>query len=59
MLPYSPSMKLDFDNQRELELFYIYTKPIAVATLAGLEMPRVSMLEKQLKFIQKQYINKI
>ena len=58
MIAYSPSMKLDFDFQRELELFYIYTKPIVAATLLGLEMPRVSMLEKQLKFIQSKYINK-
>lgn len=58
MRPYSPSMKLDFDSKRELEIFYIYTKPIVAATLAGLEVPRISMLEKQLKYIQAKYINK-
>lgn len=58
MIPYSPSMKLDFEHQRALEVFYIYTKPITTAILAGIEMPRVSMLEKQLRFIESQYLNK-
>lgn len=56
MVPYSPSMKLDFENKRPLEVMYIYTKPIAAAVLAGIEMPRVSMLEKQLRYIEAQYI---
>lgn len=55
MVPYSPSMKLDFENKRQLELLYIYTKPIARAILQGVEMPRVSMLSKQLFFIESQY----
>lgn len=56
MVPYSPSMKLDFDYQRPLETLYIYTKPITTAILAGIEMPRVSMLEKQLRYIEAQYM---
>ena len=55
MVPYSPSMKVDFENKRQLELLYIYTKPIARAILQGVEMPRVSMLSKQLFFIESQY----
>lgn len=55
MIPYSPSMKLDFEHQRPLEILYIYTKPITTAILAGIEMPRVSMLEKQLRYIEAQY----
>lgn len=57
MIPYSPSMKLDFEQGREMEVHYIYTKPLAVATLAGIDMPKVAMLEKQLRFIQSRYIN--
>lgn len=58
MRPYSPSMKLDFDAHRPLEIEYIYTRPILEAQKAGYEMTRVSMLEKQLRFIQDQYIKK-
>lgn len=58
MTPYSPSMKLDFDSHRPLEIEYIYTRPVEEAKKAGFEMYRVSMLERQLKFIESQYINK-
>lgn len=58
MTPYSPSMKLDFDSHRPLEIDYIYTRPVIEAGKAGYEMSRVSMLEKQLRFIQSQYIKK-
>lgn len=58
MVPYSPSMKLDYDYKRPLEISYIYTRPIYEAKKNGYEMVRVSMLEKQLKFIESQYINK-
>lgn len=56
MVPYAPSMKLDFDNKRPLEIFSIYTKPIATALLNGIEMPKVSMLEKQLRYIEAKYL---
>ncbi len=55
MTPYSTSMKLDFDNQRPLEIEYIYTRPVIMARQAGYEMRKVSMLEKQLRFIEAQY----
>ena len=58
MTPYSPSMKLDFDSHRPLEVEYIYTRPVEEARKAGFEMYRVFMLERQLKFIESQYINK-
>jgi 2-dehydropantoate 2-reductase len=54
MKPYAPSMKLDFDNRRPMEIEYIYSKPIEVARKAGFEMHKISMLEKQLRFIQSQ-----
>ena len=53
MKPYAPSMKLDFDFHRPMEIEYIYSKPIQTARDAGFEMHRVSMLEKQLRFIQE------
>lgn len=52
MKPYAPSMKLDFDHHRPMEIEYIYSKPIEAARRAGFEMHKISMLEKQLRFIQ-------
>lgn len=52
MKPYAPSMKLDYDFRRPMEIEYIYSKPIEAARRAGFEMNKVAMLEKQLKFIQ-------
>lgn len=51
MTPYSPSMKLDYDNHRPMEIEYIYSRPIQQALHAGFEMKKVSMLEKQLRFL--------
>lgn len=58
MTPYSPSMKLDYDSRRPLEIEYIYSRPVLEAANAGYEMSRVSMLEKQLRFIEEQYMKK-
>ncbi len=58
MTPYAPSMKLDYDFKRSLEIYYIYTRPVEEAAKSSYEMKYVSMLEKQLKFIEFQYINK-
>lgn len=52
MTPYSPSMKLDYDNHRPLEVEYIYSRPVEVARRHGFEMSRVSMLERQLRFLE-------
>ena len=53
MTPYEPSMKIDFDNNRPLEVKYIYTRPIEISAAAGFEMKRVRMLEQQLRFLSK------
>jgi 2-dehydropantoate 2-reductase len=55
MKPYAPSMKLDFDFRRPMEIEYIYSKPIETARNAGFEMHKIAMLEKQLRFIQAHY----
>lgn len=57
MTPYSPSMKLDFDYRRPLEIEYIYSRPVSESENAGYEMPRVVMLKSQLQFIQAQYLS--
>lgn len=51
MTPYSPSMKLDFDFHRPMEIDYLYTRPIAIAHKAGLRMPKLEMLEAELRFL--------
>ena len=51
MTPYSPSMKLDYDHRRPMEIDYIYTRPLQKALQAGVDMRKIAMLEKQLRFI--------
>ncbi|MCW0483302.1 putative 2-dehydropantoate 2-reductase [Gaoshiqia sediminis] len=54
MTPYAPSMKLDFDFKRPMEIEAIYSNPVSKAAEAGFAMKQVAMLEKQLRFIQAQ-----
>lgn len=56
MTPYAPSMKLDYDYKRPLEIEYIYSRPLMKAQQAEYDMNRISMLEKQLRFIESLYI---
>ena len=56
MTPYSPSMKLDFDFHREMEIHYLYSRPIQLAREAGYPMPKLEMLEAELKFLQAAYL---
>lgn len=53
MTPYKPSMKLDYDNGRPMEIEYLYSRPLAIAAAAGCPMPRLQMLEAQLRFLTK------
>ena len=53
MTPYSPSMKLDFDNRRPMEIDYLYTRPLRIAREAGFAMPRLEMLEAELRFLER------
>lgn len=56
MKPYAPSMKLDFDFKRPLEIDAIYKAPLDAAEKAGFDMPKVRMLEHQLRYIQSTYL---
>ncbi len=47
---YSPSMKLDYDFHRPMEIHYLYTRPIEIAREAGFRMPKLEMLESELRF---------
>ena len=53
MKPYSPSMKLDYDFHRPMEIYYLYSRPIEEARKAGFAMPKLAMLEALLKFHSK------
>lgn len=51
MTPYSPSMKLDFDFHRPMEIHYLYTRPIEIAREVGFRMHKLEMLEAELRFL--------
>lgn len=53
MRPYAPSMKLDFAAGRPMELDAIYAAPLAAARNGGRDLPRVSMLHDQLRFLDR------
>ena len=53
MEPYEPSMKLDFDNHRKMELEYMYRRPLAEAKRHGAELPSIAMLTDQLAFMEE------
>lgn len=54
MTPYSPSMKLDYDFGRPMEIYYLYTRPIEEARKAGYRMRKLEMLEAELRFLQEE-----
>jgi len=51
MTPYSPSMRLDYDFHRPMEIEYLYARPIEIARKAGFAMPRLEMLMQELMFL--------
>ena len=55
MIPYSPSMRLDYDFHRPMEIYYLYTRPLEIAREAGCRMPKLEMLEAELRFIEANY----
>ncbi|MBO4593151.1 MAG: putative 2-dehydropantoate 2-reductase [Bacteroidaceae bacterium] len=52
MTPYSPSMKLDYDFGRPMEIDYLYTRPLRMARAANCPMPYLEMLEAELRFLE-------
>ena len=51
MKPYRTSMKIDYDEQRPLEIEAIFGNPLRMAKEAGLALPKVEVLYQQLKFL--------
>lgn len=57
MTPYAPSMKLDYDFGRPMEIEYLYRKPIAIAHKHGIRMPKCEALAAMLEFIEAKHNN--
>jgi 2-dehydropantoate 2-reductase len=51
MMLYKTSMKLDYDAGNQMEIEAIFANPLRMANRAGVELPRISMLYRQLKFL--------
>jgi 2-dehydropantoate 2-reductase len=51
MTPYRASMKIDFDDGKPMEVEAIYGNPLRIACAAGVAMPLVETLYRQLKFL--------
>lgn len=55
MTPYQPSLKLDHDTGRPMEVEAIFGEPLRLAQQAGLAVPFMEMLYRQLKFLDEQH----
>ena len=51
MKPYRTSMKIDYDERRPLEVEAIFGNPLRMAQAAGVNLPQISCLYWQLKFL--------
>ena len=47
MTPYSPSMRLDYDFHRRMEIYYLYTRPLEIAREAGCPMPKLWIIKRR------------
>jgi len=59
MVDYSPSMKLDYDAGRPLEIENIYWRPIQAAEKKGYDMQKSTVLAYQLDFLDRLNKNNI
>ncbi|WP_017661020.1 putative 2-dehydropantoate 2-reductase [Baaleninema simplex] len=53
MNPYLTSMKLDYDAGRSLEVEAIVGNPLRIADRAGVRLPQIELLYRQLKFLDR------
>ena len=53
MRPYLPSMRIDFDTGRDLEVESMYRIPSHRGAAAGVEMPHTVMLATELEFLAR------
>lgn len=53
MVAYKPSMMLDHERGRPMEVEAIYGNPLRAAAARGVPLPRIESLYRQLKFLEK------
>ncbi|MFQ3612721.1 MAG: putative 2-dehydropantoate 2-reductase [Cyanobacteriota bacterium] len=53
MAPYRTSMKIDYERKRPLELQAIFANPLRYAQQAGIHLPRIEMLHRQLQVLDR------
>jgi 2-dehydropantoate 2-reductase len=53
MTPYKTSMKIDYDLRRPMEIDSIFGAPLAAAKKAGADMPLLSELYDELKYLEE------
>ena len=49
---YKPSMKLDYDHKRPMEIRYIYDNPVREAAKHNFEMKKIKVIADQLHFLE-------
>ncbi|MDJ0620636.1 MAG: putative 2-dehydropantoate 2-reductase [Calothrix sp. MO_192.B10] len=55
MKPYRTSMKIDYDENRPLEVEAIFGNPLRTAKTNGVDLPQIDCLYRQLKFLDAQH----
>ena len=45
-------LQVDYDFHRRMEIYYLYTGPLEIAREAGCPMPKLEMLEAELRFLE-------
>jgi 2-dehydropantoate 2-reductase len=51
MKPYKPSMRLDYESRKSMEVEAIYGNPVRAAASEGVALPHTETLYRQLKFL--------
>jgi 2-dehydropantoate 2-reductase len=57
MKPYRTSMKIDYDEKRPLEVETMFGNPLRFAQERGVNLPKITMLYQQLKFLDNRNCN--
>ncbi len=53
MTPYRTSMKIDYDEGRQLEISAMFETPLQFARAKQIDLPRIEMLTQQLQFLTR------
>ncbi len=53
MTTYAPSMRLDYLAKRELEIEYLYLRPLREAAKRGVQLPAIEAIARQLSFVDR------